>query len=124
MRRFQTAIINFLFGAYFSWATFHIIDLSINGCIHAIPTKLKTIFNLIFFYFVENSHFGGAETYDKNGRCEGYCGVQWCDGYGFLLILTILVYSGILLNQIGKQKLIKKFLKNIQDLSRKVPSDR
>lgn len=122
MRKFQTAIINFLFGAYFSWATFHIIDLSIIGRIHPIPTKLNT--KLFFFNFVENSHFGGAETYDKNGRCERYCGVQWCDGYGFLLILTILVYSGILLNQIGKQKLIKKFLKNIQDLSRKVPSDR
>lgn len=37
-------------------------------------------------------------------RCQGYCGIQWCDGYGMLLILTTFTYIGLLYYQIIKPR--------------------
>lgn len=37
-------------------------------------------------------------------RCRGSCGIQWCDGYGMLLILTTFTYVGLLYYQVIKPR--------------------
>lgn len=36
------------------------------------------------------------------GYCPTYCGIQWCDGYGMLVILLTLVYAGLIYYHIVK----------------------
>lgn len=78
--------------------------------------------------FSEKQHDSGSNftrnantsTHEVGTRCQGYCGMQWCDGYGFLLILTIIVYSGLLINEISKRKWCTSFSKQWTDATGKI----
>lgn len=49
--------------------------------------------NYISFAHVENNGVAvGVNDTKPSERCKGYCGIQWCDGYGMLLILTVITY--------------------------------
>lgn len=105
-------ILNGLVTAYFVWATYRFVDLC-NANIW-----------IIFFYICGNSkviyHTAHREPFQswppndnstadfgvcKNpcelskpveiGYCPGYCGMEWCDGYGLLLILFVLTYLSL-----------------------------
>lgn len=39
---------------------------------------------------------------DDSLYCPTYCGIQWCNGYGMLLILFVLTYIGLFYYQIVK----------------------
>lgn len=43
-------------------------------------------------------------TQTKPSRCRGYCGIQWCDGYGMLLILSVLTYIALIYYQVIKPR--------------------
>ncbi|XP_053684985.1 sodium/nucleoside cotransporter 1 [Sabethes cyaneus] len=62
---------------------------------------------IIFFGFATNHYL---ETEEK---CRQNCGMQWCDGYGMLVLLVGFLYLGLLYFQILKPLIGKAFKQNI-----------
>lgn len=67
-------------------------------------------FTIYFFRFAENNPPPIVTPANNTtqpplvDRCRGYCGIQWCDGYGMLLILTLFTYIGLLYYQVIKPR--------------------
>lgn len=50
---------------------------------------------------------------DDFPSCEPTCGMQWCDGYGMLLLLLFFIYFGLFYYKIFKRFLGKKIHESI-----------
>lgn len=63
---------------------------------------------------------GNNETEEEVKTCGvEYCGIQWCDGYGMLLLLLAFVYIGLfyyLVKRLWGKKIWNTFLGPLQKL--------
>ncbi|XP_058466062.1 sodium/nucleoside cotransporter 1 isoform X1 [Malaya genurostris] len=68
---------------------------------------------IVFFGFATNHYL------EKEKSCKKNCGMQWCDGYGMLVLLLGFLYLGLVYFQILKPLLARTFKQFIaQPLSR------
>lgn len=83
--RTKHVFIHFIAVGFLAWATYHHID-SKNRYEASVGGRQSN------------------ETEEEEERTCGvnYCGIQWCDGYGMLLILMAFVYSGVFYYSIKK----------------------
>ncbi|KAJ6641433.1 Solute carrier family 28 member 3 [Pseudolycoriella hygida] len=82
LSRTKIVFINVVVIGYFAWATSYFFE----------SKKLSEISNN-----VKQSN----ETEPTATTCgQQYCGIQWCDGYGMLIILLAFTYAGLLLTKI------------------------
>jgi len=86
IRIISISLVHILVGCYFGYATYFFID----------QEKIQRTWDV---YPDPNN------TNITDGRCHGSCGFQFCDGYGMLLILCVIIYFSIL------YYLFKPFLK-------------
>ncbi|GAB0100840.1 Sodium/nucleoside cotransporter [Sergentomyia squamirostris] len=64
---------------------------------------------LVFVYFGFATHFYVEYTCNSYGDCD----LGWCHGYGFLIILMVLVYAGLIYFQVVKRFWGQQIYKNV-----------
>ncbi|GAB0097940.1 Sodium/nucleoside cotransporter [Sergentomyia squamirostris] len=85
-----------------------------------ITATLVILNILVFVYFGFATKFYVEYTCNSHGDCD----LGWCHGYGFLMILLVFVYAGLIYYQVVKrfwgQKIYNSVLRPFEDLVRKL----
>lgn len=97
----RVSLLNVSFGIYFAWATYRYIYLGESNNFR----EQSTFFTPSFY--LEKNHDGDSSSKanaSDAAYCLGYCGIQWCDGHGLLLLLTVFTYIGLIYYKLFKPK--------------------
>lgn len=70
----------------------------------------------------------GTVEDQNNNRCPGYCGIEWCNGYGMLILLFVLTYVTLfyfhILKRFWGKKINGSILKPISHTTSRIFSHR
>lgn len=115
--RTQILFLNAVAVGYFSWATYHFIESS--SLFENYLKKLPSFNHVSLERQYEASDLKQSNETEEETCGVVYCGIQWCDGYGMLIILFAFTYIGLLYYQI-KQLLGKQIQKKFDPIQKRI----